>query len=388
MKTSGHLRERGANSWEIKFELPRPPGAPRRTQRQTVHGTRKDAQRALRAALAQLDTGTWEPPSRLTLAVWLASWIVEAGGLSPKTRERYAGLIRWQITPHLGAIRLQQLRPVEIAGWHALLLARGGAAGGRLAPRTVGHCHRVLRVALQRAVELEVLPRNVAAAIHPPSVPERELAILDREAMTALLSRLASDERARRIYPIAALAVASGLRRGELLALAWRHIEIAAGIVTVERSLEETAGRTLRFKPPKTAKGRRKLTIPRHTVEILLQHRRWVNEWRLVMGEGGAGPDDLLFAAPDGTPPSPDNLSRDWRRLLRALGLPPIGFHALRHTHASLLIHAGLDVMAISRRLGHANAAFTLRAYGHLFAPGDAAAAAAVDRALGFREFS
>ena len=125
------------------------------------------------------------------------------------------------------------------------------------------------------------------------------------------------------------------------------------------------------------------MTIPRRVVDVLLHHRSRQNQIRLALGIGGLGPDDLIFARYDGTPPSPDNLSRDWRRLVRGLELPPVPFHALRHTHASVLIHSGLDVVAVSRRLGHGSPAFTLSTYSHLFHPRDEDAAIAIERAMG-----
>jgi integrase len=149
----------------------------------------------------------------------------------------------------------------------------------------------------------------------------------------------------------------------------------------VERSIEETK-EGLRYKGPKTTNGRRTLSLPPSAVEILRAHRRRQLEQRLALGLGRPDGEALVFALADGLPRSPDNLSRDWRRAARALRLPLVMFHALRHSHASALIAAGVDVMSIARRLGHGSAAFTLRVYGHLFASTDAAAARAIEAAM------
>ncbi|HUK06223.1 MAG TPA: site-specific integrase, partial [Stellaceae bacterium] len=147
------------------------------------------------------------------------------------------------------------------------------------------------------------------------------------------------------------------------------------------RSIEETAA-GLRIKPPKTASGRRTVSLPASAVEALREHRRVQLEVRMALGLGKASKDALIFSTLEGEPLSPDNLSRDWRRAVRSLGLPLVNFHALRHSHASALIAAGLDVVAVSKRLGHRSPTVTLGIYSHLFHDKDDAAASAIERAM------
>jgi integrase len=171
------------------------------------------------------------------------------------------------------------------------------------------------------------------------------------------------------------------MRRGELCALHWGDIDLNAATIRIDRSLEETKS-GLRVKAPKSRHGRRTISIPHTAVQVLREHRLRQTELRLTLGMGKLRPNDLVFTMPDGRPVSPDNLSRDWRRAVLALKLPPVMFHSLRHSHASALIAAGLDVLTISRRLGHGSPAFTLTVYGHLFADTDQVAARAIDAAL------
>ena len=174
---------------------------------------------------------------------------------------------------------------------------------------------------------------------------------------------------------------ASGMRRGELLAVRIGDVNFDGASVRVERSLEETrAG--LRFKPPKSKHGRRTISLSGTMVAILRAHWRQQLELRMALGLGKPGADALLFSHPDGSPMSPDNLSRDCRRACRSLGLPMVMFHALRHTHASALIAKGLDVVQISRRLGHGSPVITLRTYAHLFNTVDSTAADAIESVL------
>jgi integrase len=259
----------------------------------------------------------------------------------------------------------------------------GGKDGRPLSARTVGHAHRVLHRVLARAAKSEAISRNVASVIHPPKVDAPEIAILTADQMVELLVRLrvAKDPSRRALHPIAAVALGTGMRRGEILACRWGDVDLEAATLRVERSLEETAA-GLRFKSPKTRYGRRLISLPVNVVEVLRTHRRERIELRLALGMGRLGRDDLIFATPDGAPLSPDKLSRDWGLAVTAVGLPATTFHALRHSHASALIAAGLDVLTISRRLGHGSPGITLGVYGHLFSNTDAAAAKAIEAAM------
>jgi integrase len=138
----------------------------------------------------------------------------------------------------------------------------------------------------------------------------------------------------------------------------------------------------LRFKAPKTKHGRRAVSLPPGAVAALRDHRRKQLELRMALGLGRPEPGALVFCSADGSPLSPDNLSRDWGRACKALGLPQVTFHALRHTHVSALIAANVDVVQISRRIGHSSPAVTLRIYAHLFKSADTAAADAIEAAL------
>jgi integrase len=169
------------------------------------------------------------------------------------------------------------------------------------------------------------------------------------------------------------------MRRGELLALTWADVDLDRALIRVERSVEETkAG--LRIKSPKTKLSRRSVTLPPEAVGMLRAPKVAQMEQRLTLGQGGS--PKLCFSTVEGELLSPDNLSRDWARICRAKRLPRVSFHALRHTHASLLIAKGVDVLAVGRRLGHSRASTTLDKYGHLVEGADAAAAKAIEGIL------
>jgi integrase len=375
----GNITRRGKTSWRLKFEAGErdPMTGKRRIRFVTVRGTKKDAQRELTRLLAEIDNGTALDPSKLTLAVYLREWLDGNHGLTPKSAERYSQVVKYQINPHLGAALLQRIRPAQIEAWHATLLREGGYEGRALATHTVAHAHRVLHRGLQRAMKLELVARNVASAVSPPKIEAEEVQILTAEQMAEVLARIAGHP----LHPIVALALGTGMRRGEICALAWGAVDLEAGLARVERSLEQTAA-GLRFKAPKSRHGHRAVSLPANVVEIMRDHRRQQLEQRLLLGVGRPGSDDLVFTHAEGGAYPPDSLSRAFSRLMESRNLPPIHFHGLRHSHASALIAAGLDVVSVSRRLGHGSPAITLNVYAHQFTTKDAAAAGAIEAAM------
>jgi integrase len=306
-----------------------------------------------------------------TLTEYLQAFFAVPAKVSPKTLERYRELADRQIAPHLGSLKLQKLRPEHIDQWHGTLLRTG------LAPRTVGHAHRLLASVLKYAVENGTIARNAAATRKPPVVETVEIAILTANQISEIRAKLAKHT----LLPIVELALATGMRRGELCGLQWGDVDLDRDTLRVERSVEETrAG--LRLKPPKTKRGRRSISLGEGAITALRGHRLQQMQLRLAIGAGAIQPTTPVFSTIEGELLSPDNLSRDWCRVRTAKKLPPVPFHALRHTHASMLIRAGVDILSISRRLGHSKAAMTLDVYGHLIEGSDAAAARAIEEAL------
>ncbi len=366
----GKLLKRGKASWQIRFDLP-PIDGKRRFFYKTVRGSKADAQTELARLLTEHHAGTLPTRTAATVGDYLASWLDTATGRSPKTLERYGELAANQIAPHLGNEPLQKLAPEKIRTWHATLTKAG------LAPRTVHHAHRLLRQVLATAVKDGKLARNVADVYAPPKAKRTKIEILEPDQIGAVLAALEGHT----LYPIAVLALGTGMRRGELLALQWGAVDLDAATVRVERSLEETS-EGLRFKEPKSDAGWRTITLHPSTVEALRAHKLAMMEYRLKVGAGALEADTLVFTDANGKPLKPHTVSRAWRRVVDAKKLPRVTLHALRHTHASILIRSGVDIVTISRRLGHGKPSVTLDVYGHLMGGADQAAAEAIGKVL------
>ena len=227
MRSTGHVRQRSPGSWEIRYSLGRDPATgKRRTATATVRGSRKDAERELRRLFRTLDTNEHVDGSRFATAEWLTAWLSAVHEeVSPKTHERYAQIVLGFLIPELGALPLAKLAPVHIQRAYTKW-ATGGRRDSRtgpLSPRTRLHIHRILKAALARAVEQRVIGRNPADAFkkHLPKVLRKEMKTLTAEQSAMLLAAI---KHTRVFWPVL-LALTTGMRRGEIVALRWRNIE-------------------------------------------------------------------------------------------------------------------------------------------------------------------
>jgi integrase len=375
----GHIRKRGRNSWELKYDTDRAGGG-RQTAYRSFKGAKREAQAELARLIAQSKAGEYVEPSKLSVADYVRSRIAQwraSGTVSVKTAERYAELATYQLARFaIGARPLQKLTAADIEAWHNELKTSGRQHGdGGVSTQTISHAHRLLSSALRDAVRFGFLLRNVASEQRPPKIVKRPMQILSPEQVSALPAKLAG----RPICALAVTALFTGVRRGELLALRWDGIDLGRKVIRVHTALEHSEEYGVRFKDPKTASGKRTIALPEIVVETLRDHRREQLEMRIKLGLGKAADNALVFPFPGTEQPwNPNSLSVAWHNVARELGLG-VSFHALRHTHASQLIHAGVPITEISHRLGHASPTTTLSVYAHLFEKDNSKAAAAIN---------
>jgi integrase len=372
----GHIRKRGERSWELKYEAGLDPVTRKRRIRYvSFKGDKRAAQLELARLIAEHAAGASVDPLKITVGDFLNRWDHDFASvnLTPKTRERHLQLIRNQINPNIGQVPLQKLRPMHLSGLYSKLQTEAG-----LASRTVGHVHTLLHRALGHAAMWGLAQQNVAAVVKPPKVNATEITILSPGQVERLLHHI----KGRTLRPILALALATGARRGELVALRIKDFNPDTKTIRIERSLEQTKS-GLRFKPPKTRHGKRTISIPPFIVAELRAHIAKLQESRLALGLGRASRDELLFPRWDGEVRSPHWLTQKFALAMAVLKIEGVTLHSLRHTHASQLIASGMDVLTISRRLGHGSPAITLAVYGHLFGNTDAKAAEIMEAAFG-----
>jgi integrase len=370
----GSITRRGKASWRLKFDLAPGPDGKRRSQFVTVRGGKKDAQQKLAEQLAAVGKGTFVEPSKIAVAEHVRSRIAvwhAAGKIGEYTAARYHDMLRLYIAPHLGGTLLQRLSVDDVEKWHGTLLTSGLGAG------TVRNAHTVLTRSLRDAVRSGVIVRSVAGRdgqTAPTYAPE-EMKIIGTKELDDVVAKL----RAHRICAEAMLALFCGLRAGEVLALRWDAIDLDAKLLHVRHTVLEIKRQAPTTKEPKTKAGRRALTMPDAVVSALRDLRRQQLEGRVALGLGRPEADALVFPSTVGGLRRPSTLSHEWRDARVA----DVRFHDLRHTHVSMLIDAGLDLVTIAKRIGHKNAKVTLTTYAHLFQRDDGRAAAAINAALG-----
>lgn len=303
-----------------------------------------------------------------TLSEYLQLWLENYArhNVGNKTYETYQRIVKLNIVPSLGDVRLKDLRPLQIQAMYSDLLRLGKRNGSGLSPLSVQHVHRLLRKALHQAVRWEILDRNPADGADSPRVPRNEMNALDRDGLSRLLTALQGNK----LYLPVLIAATTGMRRGEILALRWRDIDLDAGVLRVARSLQQIST-GLEFKEPKSARGRRNISLAKATVSALQAHK----------AAHDTAPDGLVVCREDGTPWPPDQLSVEFHVFTRRNGFS-IRFHDLRHTHASNLLRDGVPVNVVSQRLGHAEPAITLNVYSHVLPGMQEEAALKVDEMM------
>lgn len=343
----------------------------------TVYGLQQDAQRVLTKLLRELDTGEYIEPEKMTVRELLERWQREyadaPGKLSPTTRQRYASIIERHLIPSLGHLRLSRLTPLQIHESYTRAMRTGKAsrrktgedeppaAPSGLSPTTVRQHHAVLHRALGWAVRMRLIANNPADAVEPPQPARREMRALSPDEMRKLLDAARETE----LYVPVVLALTTGMRRGEILALRWRDVSLRDATAHVSRTVVETKSGGLEYKEPKTQSARRLVALPPSAVAALKWQRRDQGRRRKKLA-GQYEERNLVVDLATGAPMRPDALSASFRRLARRAKLEGVRFHDLRHTHATALVAAGEHPKVISDRLGHASTAFTLTTYGHV----------------------
>jgi integrase len=291
-----------------------------------------------------------------------------------KTWFRYEQIVRLHVSPALGRYRVNALRPFHLQKFYAAKQQAG------LSPRTVLHIHRALHRALALGVRWGVVTRNVAAAVDPPQVRKKELVLPTIQEMNHLLD--VAWEHGDRLAPLWTVAVYTGCREGELLALQWSDIDLDSGELSVRRTLARVKAGVPQFGEPKTNLSRRNIALPPEAVDALRKWRVQQNEERLVLGPDYAD-YGLVFSTQIGTALMPRNVIRSFKAALARAGLPrQIRIHDLRHFAATLMLAAGVHPKVASERLGHSQIGITLDLYSHAVKGLDVDAAERMQRAL------
>lgn len=340
--------------WEARITTGRDPGTGKQVQRSFTGKTQKEVREKLQAAAVAVNDGTYTDPSRLTVAQWMDLWTRDyLVSVKPNTARAYRCHTKNHIKPGLGAVRLTELHPHTVQNFINSL--------DGLAPASARMVYRVLHAAMEKAVELDYIPRNPAAKCVLPKMERREIHPLADEQSAALIRAAAGT----RIEHLVTLALFTGFRLSELLGLTWAAVDFDRGTITIDKQLSASFSRGPMFTTPKSGKPRT-VTPAASAFQVLRKQKTKQAEQQLKAGPFWSNPYGLVFPAEDGGPLFQQSVERDFSAIRATAGLDGIRFHDLRHTFAVNSIRAGDDVKTIQENLGHATAAFTLDVYGHV----------------------
>lgn len=373
--------KKGTVVYDIVFDIGRDPLTGKRKQkRMRGFRTKKEAEAKLAEMVAQVERGTYLEPSKTTVGEYLQQWL-EAHQVSvgAKTAATYAQIVRDHIVPYIGHIQLTKLKPIHIQQMYAAILEgeRRDKKQGRISPTTVKHIHATLRKALNDAVRWQLIPSNPANAVTPPKQEPRECRAAEETEIRKVLGAFEGTLLEMPVY----LALTTGARLGEILALRWEDVDLASGVLYIRRALgRNPLTGELEFKEVKTPKSRRAIEIGPTTVERL---RKWrVRQQEMRLAAGPAWQDHgLLCCREDGSPLNPHTVSARFSIKVRKLGLA-LRFHDLRHTHATMLLKAGVNPKVVSERLGHSRVGMTLDTYSHVLPTMQREAAKAIEQLI------
>jgi integrase len=373
----GHIRERSPGKWAIVLDLHDPETGKRRRKWHTFHGTKRQADTECSRLIAEMAGGSYIEPAKTTVREFFETWLKhEKANVSPKTHSRYEDLLLKNVAPVIGAITLNKLTAAKIDGCWTKLLESGRRDGkGGLAPRTVGHCRRVMLTAMEQALKWDLLKKNPVAVTRPPKTERAAMTAYGASETAMMLEAL----RPTRMLVPALLASMCGLRRGEILALRWRHVDLKNAALSIAESAEQV-GTEVRYKETKSGKART-VALSSTVLEELRRHKAAQAEEQLKIGIR-PDKDSFVVAQADGSPLKPISLTHEWTRQIGKTTLPQIRFHDLRHSHATQLLAAGVHPKIASERLGHSTVGITLDLYSHVMPGMQANAAEQVDAAI------
>ncbi len=331
-------------------------------KRKYLYGkTRKEVQEKLRKAQQAVEQGTLVQNTAITVESYLEHWLeVRRSTIKAVTYTSYNSYLHRHVMPALGSVRLQKLTNALLQHFYSQLLE------DELSPNTVRLIHTIMSTALDDAVKWKKIATNPCKSVTPPRPEKHEMHVLTPEQAQSLLDAA----RNHRLHCLLTVAITTGMRRGELLALRWSDIHFETARLQVQRTVsyvhpDQTQKHAYVETDPKTASSRRSVSLPQFVLDALKQHRKCQLERRLAVGEKWQE-HDLVFCNTLGGHYGLSALFKEFKQLLKLAGLSDMRFHDLRHSAATILLTMGIHPKVVQEILGHSNVSITLNVYSHV----------------------
>lgn len=355
---SGTIRQRKDGRWEARYTVGRDPGTGKQVQRSIYGDTQKEVRQKLRDITTEIDDGSYSTPSKMTLGAWLDVWLAEyTSNLKPRTHALYRGHIEYRVKPALGAMKLSAIKPHDIQTFYNQL-QKETKDKPPLSPKSIKNIHGVLHKMFSQAMEIGYIKTNPSDVCKLPKIIKAEIKPLDDGQITLFLQAI-QGHTYENLYVV---DLFTGLRQGEILGLTWDCVDFKTGIITIYRQLQRIDG-TYKHASLKNDKSRR-ITVAPAIVELLHEHRRRQYEMRLKAGSAWEN-SNLVFTNEFGGHLVRETVYRNFKRIVKRLGISDARFHDLRHSYAVASLQSGDDIKTVQENLGHHTAAFTLDVYGH-----------------------
>ena len=353
------IRQRSRGHWEVEAFAGRDETGKRIRVYDTVKGKKADAERRLGEILTELDRGITPTKTKYKLGEWLDKWLQEkiVPKDKPNTVDRYEIIIRKHIKPRLGNIEIAKLTPRQVQDFETYLQKKTRP----MRPKGVGLVHGVMYGAMEHALRMELINRNPVALVSPPAVPNKEAYTPEVNQVQAVLEL--AERKQHPLWVCIHLIAYTGMRRGEALALEWKHVDLDNASIRVNQSLSRPKGGTP-IETPKTESSKRTVNLDHRTTEILREHRKHQNELAAKLGIDA--PTMLFPRANQSEWTHPNNIWYAIKKLSDSIGCPDITLRSLRHFHATVTLQAGQNPVVVSKRIGHSNPAITMRVYAHV----------------------
>ena len=362
----GHIRKQGKNSWQVIVSKGKNPVTGKYEQiYETVRGTKTKAKERMHELEHKVANGTYVEPSKMTFAELCGKWFQDYAktNLAESTQEYYDIIINTHLSPILGKMKIADLQPMHIQDYIRKKLTDGRKDNkeGGLSQKSVRRHYKVINQVLKYAVKLQVLENNPAKHVDPPAPNDPEIKALTQEQLEKIL-----DAAEGWLHDFIYIAAMTGVRRGELLGLRWQDVDLEGETIQIRQTAIKLKGGRLEFTKPKTNSSVRLITIDDDVISILKKRRKAQKENKLKLAGEYNNEHNLVFTKANGEPFNPRYVTRSFKKIAREVGLGQFRLHDLRHTHATLMLKAGVHPKVVQERLGHSSIRQTLDTYSHI----------------------